>query len=270
LYPNASEELPIVDDRQAFIQAICECPEDDTLRLVFADWLEEHGETDYSTFIRVQCEMARFDGKCVPLNSCFPKMLCRFHAREVILRRREQELYQRREPGEWGGVILERLQNNSLGLSYTYRRGFVAEVRCTLADWWGRPCEWCSRTGYIANWASKGWEDGKCRSCHDTGHVMGHGPAIVQCQPVEEVVLTDREPYRGGAHTWYNWTVDDSPTDLSELPTDWIRGMKGVEEYPASNHCRARFATLADAKRAASRAALAWAKEEASRLVAAV
>lgn len=39
--------------------AICENPEDDTLRLVYADWLEEHGELDRADLIRVQIECSR-------------------------------------------------------------------------------------------------------------------------------------------------------------------------------------------------------------------
>jgi uncharacterized protein (TIGR02996 family) len=33
-----------VTQRDAFLVAICESPEDDTTRLVYADWLEEHGD----------------------------------------------------------------------------------------------------------------------------------------------------------------------------------------------------------------------------------
>lgn len=39
-----------------FLDSIIEDPEDDTPRLVFADWLEEQGEEDRAQFIRVQCE----------------------------------------------------------------------------------------------------------------------------------------------------------------------------------------------------------------------
>jgi uncharacterized protein (TIGR02996 family) len=42
----------------AFLQAILEAPDDDVPRLVYADWLEEHGDPR-STFLRVQCELAR-------------------------------------------------------------------------------------------------------------------------------------------------------------------------------------------------------------------
>ncbi len=45
---------PMTSDRDSFITGICESPEDDNLRLVYADWLEENGEADRAEFIRVQ------------------------------------------------------------------------------------------------------------------------------------------------------------------------------------------------------------------------
>ena len=44
-----------------FLRAIIEHPEDDTPRLIYADWLEENGDPDRAEFIRVQCELARLD-----------------------------------------------------------------------------------------------------------------------------------------------------------------------------------------------------------------
>src|SRR5262245_14167815 len=52
-----------MDERQALLRAICENPDDDTPRLVFADWLQEHGEEDRAEFIRLQCEAARLPTK---------------------------------------------------------------------------------------------------------------------------------------------------------------------------------------------------------------
>ena len=43
---------------QAFLRAICEAPDDDAPRLVYADWLEERGYLR-GEFIRVQCMYAR-------------------------------------------------------------------------------------------------------------------------------------------------------------------------------------------------------------------
>jgi uncharacterized protein (TIGR02996 family) len=43
----------------AFLQAILEQPDDDAPRLVYADWLDEHGDAGRAEFIRVQIELAR-------------------------------------------------------------------------------------------------------------------------------------------------------------------------------------------------------------------
>jgi uncharacterized protein (TIGR02996 family) len=45
-----------VNDRERFIRAIEAEPDDDTARLVFADWLEENSDADRARFIRLQCE----------------------------------------------------------------------------------------------------------------------------------------------------------------------------------------------------------------------
>ena len=40
-------------------RAILDSPEDDAPRLIYADWLDEHGQPERAEFIRVQCAMAR-------------------------------------------------------------------------------------------------------------------------------------------------------------------------------------------------------------------
>ena len=57
-------------EREALWAAVCENPDDDAPRLVFADWLEEHGRTPWATFIRAQVQAARlpdYDGAVLPL-----------------------------------------------------------------------------------------------------------------------------------------------------------------------------------------------------------
>jgi uncharacterized protein (TIGR02996 family) len=44
-------------EESAFLQAICAVPDDDTPRLIYADWLEERGDPR-AEFIRLQCELA--------------------------------------------------------------------------------------------------------------------------------------------------------------------------------------------------------------------
>jgi uncharacterized protein (TIGR02996 family) len=46
-------------DADAFLDAIWANPDDDTPRLVYADWLEEHGQADYAQFIRLSCQLAK-------------------------------------------------------------------------------------------------------------------------------------------------------------------------------------------------------------------
>jgi uncharacterized protein (TIGR02996 family) len=48
--------MPLED---AFLADILEHPDDDAPRLVFADWLDDHGEAERAEFIRLQCELAR-------------------------------------------------------------------------------------------------------------------------------------------------------------------------------------------------------------------
>jgi uncharacterized protein (TIGR02996 family) len=46
----------MTSDGDALFRALCESPNDDTPRLVYADWLEESGDPDRAEFIRLQCE----------------------------------------------------------------------------------------------------------------------------------------------------------------------------------------------------------------------
>ncbi|MBN9122346.1 MAG: TIGR02996 domain-containing protein [Planctomycetes bacterium] len=45
-------------EADAFLDAIFNSPNDDTPRLVYAAWLQEHGQENYAQFIRLQCAAA--------------------------------------------------------------------------------------------------------------------------------------------------------------------------------------------------------------------
>jgi uncharacterized protein (TIGR02996 family) len=55
-------------DEEGLLRAIRDKPDDDGLRLVYADWLEEHGEAERAEFLRVQIGLANAvgDGACDP------------------------------------------------------------------------------------------------------------------------------------------------------------------------------------------------------------
>jgi uncharacterized protein (TIGR02996 family) len=58
--------MDLLAQHEAFLRAIFDAPDDDTPRLVYADFLQEHGEEKRARLIRVQCELAKLPGSDVP------------------------------------------------------------------------------------------------------------------------------------------------------------------------------------------------------------
>jgi uncharacterized protein (TIGR02996 family) len=100
-----------MDQREAFLQAIVESPADDLPRLVYADWLEEHGEADRAEFIRVQIELAS-------LNEGQPRW-AELRGREIDLQAKQWRNWPKELPG-WVRKHAE------------FRRGFIAAVSGTV------------------------------------------------------------------------------------------------------------------------------------------
>lgn len=96
-------------DRIAFLRAIADQPEDDTPRLVFADWLQEQGEEARAEFIRVQCAIARQEADN-------PSHLSRLRDHEWALLTEHESSWRATLP-------------NAGGFSWgSYRRGFITDV----------------------------------------------------------------------------------------------------------------------------------------------
>jgi len=100
----------------AFRQAIIEKPDDDTPRLVYADWLDEHGESARAEFIRVQCQLARLPPDAPG---------------RTDLERRELRLLDANE-AKWLGPIRREWFNRLF--NDFWRRGFVERVVLPLGD----------------------------------------------------------------------------------------------------------------------------------------
>jgi uncharacterized protein (TIGR02996 family) len=108
----------------ALLRAVLDNPADDSVRLVYADWLEESGQGERAEFIRVQVELALRE---------FTRMAgdgaSAWHRETQRLRRRERAIMHGR--GRWWS-------DHGPGDRITvteWRRGFVAEVACACADW---------------------------------------------------------------------------------------------------------------------------------------
>jgi uncharacterized protein (TIGR02996 family) len=74
----------LFDEQRGFWSAIRQAPEDDAPRLVYADWLDDHGEADRAEFIRVQCALAKLG----PDRRKGRKERVRLEPREKVLRAR--------------------------------------------------------------------------------------------------------------------------------------------------------------------------------------
>jgi uncharacterized protein (TIGR02996 family) len=105
--------------KRSFLADILANPEDDTPRLVFADWLDEHDQSERADFIRVQVELAKMPGD---------------DPRRAPLKQREEQL-RKAHAGRWRRQ-LPRLDGVVWG--QTFQRGFPVEVKFANAVAFGR------------------------------------------------------------------------------------------------------------------------------------
>ncbi len=168
--------------RENFLADIIEHPDDDVPRLIFADWLDDNGDPDRAEFIRVQCEMARLRaGPAGPVPADSPWLMN--DRRYQALERRERELLVGDSPNNWiswGQPVTSTILGftQSFREVIDFRRGFVHTVRCPCAAW------------------------------------LEHGPAVVRCQPVQRVELSNRKSAWG---------------DRLPHPSGWLRRL----EFPS-------------------------------------
>src|SRR5262245_49079200 len=100
--------------QDAFLRAIIEHRDDESHRLVYADWLDDHGEYDRAKFIRAACALAGLAGD---------------DPRRPGLERRSEELLGK-HAREW----LKPLPEWAVRNPPQWRRGFVAVVRAKGED----------------------------------------------------------------------------------------------------------------------------------------
>ena len=114
---------------QAFLADIAAQPQDDFPRLAYADWLEEHGQSERAEFIRVQCELARQDFRCTCTCEYEHGIGC-LAARGEKLRRREEELLGIHFD-QWRA--LPGLAGKEFTLDSIFRRGFISRITLPCA-----------------------------------------------------------------------------------------------------------------------------------------
>jgi uncharacterized protein (TIGR02996 family) len=121
-----AQRVKFMSTHEAFLQTILAAPGDDTPRLIYADWLEEHGTTEAerarAEFIRVQCELAR-------LGNDDPSRL--------VLEQRENELLTQHERNWAQDIhsILAEIREGIMGATrapffWRFERGFIESIEC--------------------------------------------------------------------------------------------------------------------------------------------
>jgi carbon storage regulator CsrA len=109
--PRPPAPRPRSPEEMAFVQAVLEAPDDEAIRLIFADWLEERGDP-LGEFIRTQCRLAR-----LPADD----------PRRKALTDRERVLW-----AEHGAAW--RLSLPPVLREAPFERGFVEAVHLTVSD----------------------------------------------------------------------------------------------------------------------------------------
>lgn len=144
-------------DYLALLRGVLDAPEDDAVRLVLADFLEENGQVERSSFIRVQCRLAAWPCECDSEERVYYDE-CRC-GEKFALQRRERELLNAHRR-EWLTGLPQRWEPAERFLPrpcpYTFRRGFVERIELTAADF------------------------------------LRHAGAIFSAQPVEAATLADK------------------------------------------------------------------------------
>ncbi len=128
-------------DWPAFAAAIVAHPDDDTARLVAADFLEEHDDPDRAAFIRIQVHLAHLEaaGQGKSLDADHLRAKERAFLGPLSMYRSlwaATECPELVRMGSRGGGRdpLEAMTVDGAD-RVTWRRGFIEDVRCPVADW---------------------------------------------------------------------------------------------------------------------------------------
>jgi uncharacterized protein (TIGR02996 family) len=238
----------MTDDERGLLNAIIESPDCDTVRLVYADWLEEQGQAERAEFIRLSIahdgvpktrtpDMPYLEWRQIrdraeslfelhwrdwfPSHATAPRTLIYLIAKKASIN---------------GGTECEHL---------IVDRGFVAEICCTLAQFMGGECENCGGTGRVDGdryeqsepCPTCGGEYGPSDEDNPSGVVPGTGttPGLARTlfghHPITRVVLTGCEPNDYGPpedQLRFGWLSEHEPSHsgASRLPRQLLVLMK--------------------------------------------
>lgn len=215
-------DLASSPDWQQFLARIRQMPECDVVRLVAADWLDDHGHGERAEFVRVQCRISeiRSDcscGSCVRLrgggqHTNGPCDVSRERiempdgsSRNAMLRARNVALCESIYGPLFGPLALA-------GGTWEIDRGFVSTVRAPLASLHGGECGRCRGERVIYDPADfRRTVASRCPACDGTGRTIGVLGRLLAVEPVgcEGIEVVDREPSRPQVGGRFMWVIDE-------------------------------------------------------------
>lgn len=239
--------MTMTDTQAALIAAIRAEPDDDNVRLVYADWLEENGQAERAEFIRLECQVAEFlkvsrhweDCKCGGGNGhhCKPcddkDTWSEYHDRrwDCWAKLRMEFGIPEYSAGDGRGrdtkcCMYASINRLGLAIKFTERRGFIESVTCPL-DWW-----------------------------------LSHGPELCRWHPVQRVEIAERELLVSGL----SGIEDTFMIRRRDFPGDVVDQLHSYDGAVRLKHNQemlyCTFPTLEAAEDALSRALIAWALEK--------
>ena len=278
------EPKPVMsDDEQALLRAVLDHPHDDTPRLCLADWLDEHaGETECGTcagtgvWIKATKDLSL---RSATGRGCHPcsgtgrvgngyAERSEFIRCQIRLASRDYRLIDTGQPG--------------FSVRYVCGCGFEKVCEECIADsnrveellavhqfaWFALPTNWQTALdereadGRPLAVVSRGFVHKLI--CHSRDFTADLARAVFGCQPVTEVVLSDREPHESSFSDAWIWFRDSDTvsrmTEREYVPESLFNLLDG-QSIPsnrplAHKQYRTRDAALA----ALSTAAVAWAR----------
>lgn len=213
------------------LKAVKASPDDDLPRLVYCDWLDEHGFGDWAHFIRVQIERAKCP-HCCPEPVIFGEHVAavgpKVHDRRECDRLTEE---QAKAFVKLGNVAPSNFQR------FEFHRGFAVGAKFSVHEWFGH------------------------------NGLVGIGPWAMSGHPIKWVEFQDKRPERVGSDYYWHFTRDDSQLHgRAQLPWDLGERMKGPEEMEGwtgqPNSVSRIFDDFNKAIEIASTALVEWADEQ--------
>ncbi len=203
-----------MNDQLALLKAIIMNPKEDSLRLIYADWLQEHGEEDRAEFIRIQVQLANTNPAVLEMVAGCPNHT--WEAKEYYitkeLRRRERELLEKKR-SQWVPELHDacwmvnslKVVGHGSVIVCDFNRGFISYIQCSAEDflrhadqlvWNEKMVDKCSKNYGKGHHSSEGhWSQGPHWHCEECGgKEVASRPCPKTAQPIEKVKFTTHVP----------------------------------------------------------------------------